>query len=102
MKITCPKCKSLVPADRCNVGTDVALCERCDEVFSLCALVAAGEVPDDFDVHDPPRGAWFEETTSGWRLGATTRTPAAFLFIPFTCMWFGAASVAVIDSQNAN
>ena len=89
MKITCPKCKTPVPADRCNVGTDVALCERCDELFALSALLAAGDVPDDFDVHDAPHGAWFENASRGWRLGATTRSAGAFVAVPFLCLWCG-------------
>jgi hypothetical protein len=102
MKITCPKCGSSVPADRCNVATDVAVCARCNEAFAISALVAQGHVPDDFDIHDPPAGAWFEDTGSGWQLGATTRSPFAFFMVPFMCVWSGFSLGGLYGSQIAH
>ena len=102
MKITCPKCRLLIPASRLNVGTDVAVCEQCNEAFSISALVAAGRVPDTFDVHEPPRGAWFEDAGTGWRIGATTRSVGAFVYVPFMCVWSGFSLGGIYGSQIVN
>jgi hypothetical protein len=61
MKITCPACKSLIPASQMNVATDVAVCEGCEETFTISSVLAAGQgIPEDFDRFNPPRGAWFD------------------------------------------
>ena len=102
MKITCPQCKLAIPASRLNVGTDVALCEKCNQVFSISALLATGQVPEAFDVHYPPRGAWFEDNGTGWRIGATTRSPAALFLVPFMCVWSGFSLGWIYGSQIVN
>lgn len=102
MKITCPKCKLVIPASRLNVGTDLAVCENCDEAFAISSLVASGQVPDDFNINNPPRGAWFEDTGNGWRLGASTRSPIAFFLVPFMCVWSGFSLGGIYGSQIVN
>jgi hypothetical protein len=99
MKITCPSCKSLVPASNLNVGTDVAVCENCQEAFSISSVLNTGEGLEGFDIHDPPRGAWFEDTGIGWRIGATTRSPVAFFLVPFMCVWSGGSLGGIYGSQ---
>ena len=101
MKITCPSCQSVIPACRLNVGTDVAVCEKCNEAFSISALVSGGHGADDFDINDPPRGAWFEDSDGSWRIGATTRHPIAFFLVPFMCVWSGFSLGGIYGSQIA-
>jgi len=62
-------------------------------------LVARGQVPDDFDIYDPPRGAWFEDTGMGWRVGATTRSPMALFLVPFMCVWSGLSLGGIYGEQ---
>jgi hypothetical protein len=100
MKIACPNCNSVIPAHRVNASADVAYCEPCNEAFALSALLAA-EVPEDFKLYDPPPGAWVEETGSGWRIGASTRSPFALLLIPVMCVWSGGSLYAIYGSQIA-
>jgi hypothetical protein len=102
VKITCPHCKAVIPASQLNVGTDVAVCEKCNEAFSLSALAAGGKVTPGFDIHEPPCGAWFEETSTGWRIGATTRSPVAFFLVPFMCVWSGFTLGGIYGSQIIN
>lgn len=99
MKLTCPSCCKLIPADQMNLGTDVALCPCCNEAFSISALVAAGQDSDEVDLFDPPRGAWFSETYSGWTIGATTRSPMALFLVPFMCVWSGGSLGGIYGSQ---
>lgn len=101
MKITCPRCHVSILASQLNVGADVAACAKCNEVFSIAALVAGGQVPDDFDLYAPPPGAWFEDTGTGWRIGATTRSPLAFFLFPFMCVWSGGALGGIYGTQFA-
>ncbi len=35
----------------------------------------------------PPKGAWFEQLSDGFRVGATTRSPAALFVVPFITLW---------------
>ena len=75
MKFHCPKCHHTIPAAKMNVETDVAVCPRCDEAFTLSDLVEEADespvVPDE-----PPPGAWFRADIDGWQVGATTRSSA--------------------------
>ncbi len=73
MKIHCPSCHRQLAAEQVNVATDVAVCPSCDEAFSISALLATGQCVEGFDIHEPPRGAWFEDMETGWRIGASTR-----------------------------
>ncbi|MCI0639740.1 MAG: hypothetical protein L0Y72_24105 [Gemmataceae bacterium] len=92
----------VIPASHLNVETDVAVCEKCNDAFSISALLASGQVPDDFNIHDPPRGAWFEDTGTGCRLGATTRSPTALLLVPFMCVWSGFSLGGIYGTQIVN
>lgn len=89
MKITCPHCGAVIPADRVNVQTDVAACPTCEEVFSVSDIVAGGGDSDGTVLDKPPSGAWFENVGFGWRIGATTRSAGAFFLVPFMCVWSG-------------
>lgn len=103
MKITCPNCQGLLPATQLNVATDVAVCLHCDEAFALSSVVAAGgEADDDFNLLDPPRGAWFEHTATGWQIGASTRSYAAWFLVPFMCVWSGFSLGGIYGSQIAS
>jgi len=99
MKITCPSCSTQLPPDQLNVETDVAICSRCNEAFSISALVAAGQVSGTFNFSDSPRGTWYSETFAGWTIGATTRSSSAFLLVPFMCVWSGGSLGGIYGTQ---
>ncbi|MEW6252974.1 MAG: hypothetical protein AB1716_20240, partial [Planctomycetota bacterium] len=44
---------------------------------------------DDLGFEQPPRGAWLHDDGRELRIGATTRSAAAFALVPFMCMWSG-------------
>lgn len=102
MKIYCPACEILVPAEHLNVATDVGLCPECSETFAISSLVARGEqvdIPEAFDIHSPPPGAWYTETAEGWQVGATTRSKVALFLVPFMCVWSGFSLGGIYGSQ---
>jgi hypothetical protein len=68
-------------------------------MFLVSALVASGHVPTDFNIHEPPDGAWIEQTDSGWQIGATTRSYMALFLIPFMCVWSGGSIGGIYGTQ---
>ena len=52
MRLSCPRCERLIPGTAVNVQTDLAKCERCDEVFKASDLVS--REPVDLS---PPSGS---------------------------------------------
>lgn len=112
MQVDCPNCASLIDDPDINVQTDVAFCRACDSGHRLSELVhdetgvAGGfttvDEPIDVDIYNPPKGAWFEQTGSDIRVGATCRIPALALFlVPFTAVWAGGSMVGIYGSQIA-
>lgn len=109
MKIHCPNCESPIPAAQMNVPADVAVCQRCDEAFSISRIVRGeaedpvvlGGVADDFDLHQPPRGASFDQQGMGWQLTATLRSGLAFFLVPFMAIWSGGSIGGIYGSQIA-
>src|SRR5205814_5386880 len=95
-----PACKSPIPASQMNVATDVAVCEGCQETFNISSVLATGQgIPEGFDLFNPPRGAWFEDSGVGWSVGSTTRSPAAFFLVPFMCVWSGGSLGGIYGTQ---
>jgi hypothetical protein len=98
MKVLCPNCRQVLAGNDLNVGTDIARCPRCDEVFVLSLLVQAS-VSGPVDRNDPPRGAWYQPEFNGFVVGATTRHPIAFFLVPFMCVWSGFSLGGIYGSQ---
>jgi hypothetical protein len=101
MKAACPECAAPIPAAQMNVATDVAACLKCGEVFALSSILASQDVSPDFDINDPPKGAWFIDDFCGWRIGASTRSPVAFFLVPFMCVWSGFSLGGIYGTQIA-
>lgn len=101
MKVTCPKCTKVIPAAQMNVATDVAACLKCGEVFPLSSIVATHDISPEFDINNPPPGAWFHDDFRGWRIGASTRSPSAFFLVPFMCVWSGFSLGGIYGTQIA-
>jgi hypothetical protein len=99
MKIQCPNCRQAIPAAQMNAAADTAICARCDEAFSLSSIIAAGGADTNFDIHNPPLGASFEETVHGWNLTSTTRSKMAWFLVPFMIVWSGGSLGGIYGSQ---
>ena len=101
MKIVCPACGEPVLPANWNVATDVAICAKCAEAFSISEELEASPSPLGFDIQSPPRGAWYEDTFTGWRAGATTRSALALFLVPFMCVWPGFSLGGIYGMQIA-
>jgi hypothetical protein len=98
MKIQCPKCSQVIPPDQVNVAVDVALCPQCNEAFKVSDLFDQDTVDPDL-LKNPPNGAWFRKEMDQIVVGATTRSPIAFILVPFMCVWSGGSIGGIYGSQ---
>ena len=98
MKIQCPRCRQVVPADQVNVAKDLAFCPDCNDGFSVSSILELGSVDREL-LWDPPGGAWFVEDVERVMVGATTRSWAALLLVPFMCVWSGVSLAGIYGSQ---
>ncbi len=98
MSSICPACKSSIPIDDINVSTDIALCRTCGKTFSFSEFVR-GSTTGGPDLSSPPRGAWFEQFSQGFRVGASARSWMAVFLVPFTCVWAGFALSSIYGKQ---
>lgn len=101
MKAICSNCNARIRASQINVATDVAVCAQCNEIHCLSSLVASDDVPAEFSINSPPRGAWFRDDIHEWRIGASTRSPAAFFMVPFMGVWSGFSLGGIYGTQLA-
>jgi len=101
MNVKCPECRSAIPLDDVNVATDLALCRRCGKTHSYSDLVKDEET-GPVDLMRPPKGAWFRQDMSGFEVGATTRSAAAFFLVPFMTLWSGFSLGGIYGSQIVN
>jgi len=98
MKIICPKCREVLPAEQVNISTDMALCPGCNEGFKVSESVDLDSINDNY-LRDPPRGAWFREEMEGATVGASTRSAIGLFLVPFACVWSGGALGGIYGSQ---
>lgn len=105
MKAECPRCQALIPAENLSVQNDVAVCQQCAEMVSLSSLIAGAdpignEIPSSFRISRVPSGAWYNDTPTGFRVGATTRCIPLLLFlVPFTVVWAGGSMGGIYGTQ---
>jgi hypothetical protein len=50
----------------------------------------------------PPKGAWFRKEVDRTVIGASTRSPVAFLLVPFMCVWSGGSLGGIYGRQIIN
>ena len=53
----------------------------------------------EFDLHDPPKGAWVRQEMNKLVVGATTRSAAAFFLVPFMLVWSGFSLGGIYGTQ---
>lgn len=97
--VPCPDCATPAAPEDLNIAKDIALCRACNKVFAISAVVEEEEeVPH---ITETPKGAYYQDTINGWAVGATTRSAAAFFFVPFTLVWAGGSMAGLYGSQLA-
>ena len=98
LEVVCPKCHGEIPLADINVANDLALCRNCGHSFSFTEALEEQKA-DAVDLTNPPKGIWFTRTQSGFELGASTRSPAAFFLVPFMLLWSGGSLGGIYGSQ---
>lgn len=97
----CPNCYKEVINENINIQTDVAQCQNCNNIFRISeSLSVINE--DDFDVNNPPQGAWIRKELNHLVIGATTRSPIAFFMVPFMIVWSGGSVGGIYGTQLVN
>lgn len=88
MPVTCPNCRSVIPAEDVELTTRLAKCRGCDEVFALDVPAAA---PEPRAERMPPVPTGVRVTDDGFtrRLEYRWFTPAAFFLVFFCIAWDG-------------
>jgi len=100
LEVVCPKCHSGIPLGDVNVANDLALCRQCGHSFSFADALEEQKA-DTVDLTNPPKGMWFTRTMTGFELGASTRSPAAFFLVPFMLVWSGFSLGGIYGTQIA-
>jgi len=99
MPVTCPQCRTEIPLADVNVATDIALCRRCGTTYSFAELQLDRDETAGVDLARPPRGAWLRRQANEFEVGATTRSFAALILIPFTLVWAGGSMGGLYGTQ---
>jgi hypothetical protein len=58
-----------------------------------------GKNESNFDINNPPKGAYINHLDNGVQIGASTRSWFAFFIIPFMVVWSGGALGGIYGSQ---
>lgn len=97
----CPKCSTEVSKQNINIQTDVAQCQNCEAIFKISENLDESNA-DGFDLNNPPKGVWIRNEMNQIVIGATTRSPIAFLLVPFMIVWSGGSIGGIYGTQLAN
>lgn len=98
MHINCPACQSQIVEQNLNIQDDEAYCPSCNQVLQLSSFSNIGAV-NDFDVDLPPQGVSYSSDTGKVNISASTRSPLALFFVPFTVIWAGLSFNYVFGPQ---
>ena len=61
-----------------------------------------GKSVSNFDINNPPKGAYINHLTNGVQIGASTRSWFAFFIVPFMIVWSGGSLGGIYGSQILN
>jgi len=98
MAMSCPRCGAQIAVSDVNVQQNVALCRACKSLFGASELAHGAPLVRDLSC---PPGAWDTRDGDERRLGATTRSGAAFFLVPFMCVWSGGSLGGIYGMQIA-
>lgn len=96
----CSNCGTEILNENINIKADIAQCHQCQHIFKISESLDS-EVEDNFDLENPPNGAWIRRESGSVVLGATTRSPIAFFLVPFMIVWSGGSLGGIYGSQLA-
>lgn len=100
MKLFCPKCEKILETREINVEKDFALCSVCNETFSISNDLFLHElVAGEINLDKIPKGAWVQDFSDGFEIGATTRSYVAFFLVPFMILWSGGSVGSIYGTQ---
>lgn len=106
--MNCPTCKSRIPNENLNIAADIAQCSECDLVFKISEHLGGTpsskkeeEIDPNFDISNPPKGAWMNQDQGELVIGVSTRSPIAFFLVPFMLIWSGGSLGGIYGSQIA-
>lgn len=92
----CPNCHHIVPSENINIQTDIAQCPSCGHIFRVSEAI---DSDDNFDIKQPPNGAWIKKRGNRIVIGATTRSAMAFYLVPFMLVWTGGSLGGIYGTQ---
>lgn len=96
--MNCPECHFTIADENINITADIAKCNSCGKVFVISDLLKF-QVSENFNIHLPPKGTWFNKERNQIRLGASTRSPIAIFLVPFMLIWSGGSVGSIYGSQ---
>jgi hypothetical protein len=80
-----------------NIEKDYAFCNICQNIFKISDLLNSDEIKLSNEIiNNPPRGTWKHEDYNEILIGSTTRSPVAFVFVPFMTVWTGGSVGGII------
>lgn len=101
--LLCPTCNNPVAAEDLNIGTDVAFCRGCNRAFAISDVVHGGaHRREAFDRAAPVPGTWLRDDGVETVIGASTRSPMAFVLVPFMAIWSGLSLGGIYGTQIAS
>ena len=96
--MNCPNCQVEIPIESINVSTDLAHCQKCNEVFKISETFF-GNSFDSFQIDNPPKGVWIDKKFDRIIIGASLRSPIAFFLVPFMLVWSGGSIGGIYGTQ---
>lgn len=103
--MNCPTCKSRIPSENINISADIAQCAECGLVFKISENIGSNpkpkeeEIDPNFDISNPPSGAWIKQEQGELIIGVSTRSPLAFFLVPFMLVWSGGSLGGIYGTQ---
>ena len=100
MEIICSNCNHLIEKENINVEKDYFFCNVCQNVLKISDLVNNDEIKLSNElINNPPKGTWKHEDYNEKLIGSTTRSPVAFVFVPFMTVWTGGSVGGIIHNM---
>lgn len=96
--MNCPKCRAEIPNTNINIQTDMAHCFHCGHIYKISESIHISAY-DNFNISEPPKGAWYQHDFDTTTIGASTQSLAAFFLVPFMLVWSGISLGGIYGSQ---
>lgn len=96
--MNCPNCNTEIIAKNINIKADIAQCHECNTIFKISSTLNE-TTTFDFELNNPPKGAWIESEVDEIVIGASTRSPIAFFMVPFMLVWTGGSIGGIYGKQ---